>query len=323
MLDSILGSLRVVALATKTDFRSVTSREVAIFEGAMGWGEFSPFLEYSYEESIPWLISAIEAAFVQPPAPLRNEIIVNATLPAIDSPIEIAQLLDSFHGITVVKIKVGGDLQLDLDRIACVRDLRPKAKIRVDVNGLWSVDQASHFLSQVGEIEYIEQPCATLQELRELKKRSSVKVAGDEIIRKAKNPLELNLEGAVDIVMLKVAPLGGILRAMEIAHHYSLPVAVSSALESAIGISYGLKLAAALPHLDFACGLGTGALLAVDVANLPILDGKMKLSEVRPESAVLNKIAVSNERLNWWKNRIRMTWNAGVAMHVEAKGWSI
>lgn len=323
MLDSILGSLRVVTLATKTDFRSVTSREVAIFEGPMGWGEFSPFLEYSFEESIPWLISAIEAAFVQPPAPLRNEILVNATLPAIDNPIEIAQLLDSFHGITVVKIKVGGDLQLDLDRIACVRDLRPKAKIRVDVNGLWSVDQASYFLSQVGEIEYIEQPCATLEELRELKKRSSVKVAGDEIIRKAKNPLELNLEGAVDIVMLKVAPLGGILRAIEIAHHYNLPVAVSSALESAIGISYGLKLAAALPHLDFACGLGTGSLLAVDVANLPILDGKMKLSDVRPESAILNKLAVSNERLNWWKNRIRMTWSAGVAMHVEARGWSI
>lgn len=323
MLDSILGSLRVVALATKTDFRSVTSREVALFEGPMGWGEFSPFLEYSFEESIPWLISAIEAAFVQPPTLLRNEIIVNATLPAIDNPIEIAQLLDSFHGATVVKIKVGGDLQLDLDRIACVRDLRPKAKIRVDVNGLWSIEQASNFLSQVGEIEYIEQPCATLEELRELKKRSSVKVAGDEIIRKAKNPFELNLDGAVDIVMLKVAPLGGISRTMEIAHHYNLPVAVSSALESAIGISYGLKLAAALPHLDFACGLGTGSLLAVDVANLPILDGKMKISDVRPESAVLNKLAVSNERLNWWKNRIRMTWSAGVAMHVEAKGWSL
>lgn len=323
MLDSILGSLRVVALATKTNFRAVTSREVALFEGPMGWGEFSPFLEYSFEASIPWLISAIEAAFVEPPRLLRNEINVNATLPAIDNPIEIAELLDSFSGATVVKIKVGGDLQLDLDRIACVRELRPRAKIRVDVNGLWSIDQASNFLSQSGEIEYIEQPCATLEELRELKKRSSVKVVGDEIIRKAKNPLELNLDGAVDIVMLKVAPLGGISRAIEIANYHNLPVAVSSALESAIGISYGLKLAAALPRLDFACGLGTGSLLAVDVANLPILDGKIKVSDVRPESAVLNKLAVSNERLNWWKNRIRMTWSAGVAKHVEAKGWSL
>ena len=322
MLDSILGSLKVVALATKTDFRSVTSREVALFEGPMGWGEFSPFLEYSYEESVPWLLSAIEAAFVHTPVGVRSAIEVNATLPAMDDPEEIEKLLNGFEGTKVVKIKVGGEPEIDLARIACVRELRPEAKIRLDVNGLWSVNQAHAFLIQAGEIEYVEQPCSTIKELRELKLRMEIKIAGDEIIRKAKDPINLDLSGAIDIVMLKVAPLGGIAQALEIARHYSLPVAVSSALESAIGISHGLKLAAAIPELNYACGLGTGALLAVDVAELPIVDGKIEVADVTPDSLALNKFAVSNERLNWWKNRIRMTWAAGAEQKINESGWS-
>jgi len=321
MLDSILGSLKVVALATKTDFRSVTSREVALFEGAMGWGEFSPFLEYSYEESVPWLLSAVEAAFVKCPEPLRNKVEINATMPALDNPDEIAEILDSFSGAKTVKIKVGSDIEADLARINHVRRLRPDARIRIDVNGLWSVDQACAFLEQVGEIEYVEQPCFTIEELRELKLRTDVRIAGDEVIRKAKDPFKVDLSGAVDILMLKVAPLGGISRAMEIAVHHQLPVAVSSALESAVGISHGLKLAAALPELNFACGLGTGALLAVDVAELEIVDGAIEVADVIPDSSALIKLAVSNERLNWWKNRIRMTWSAGAQATAEANGW--
>jgi O-succinylbenzoate synthase len=322
MLDSILGSLKVVALATKTDFRSVTSREVALFEGPSGWGEFSPFLEYSYEESVPWLLSGIEAAFVETPVRVRKAIEVNATLPSIDDPEEIERILSGFEGVKVVKIKVGGEPEIDLARIACVRQLRPDAKIRIDVNGLWSVNQAHAFLTQAGEIEYVEQPCSTIEELRELKHRMDIKIAGDEIIRKAKDPLNLDLSGAIDIVMLKVAPLGGIAKALEIAQHYSLPVAVSSALESAIGISYGLKLAAVVPDLNFACGLGTGALLAVDVGELPIIDGKIEVADVTPDSSALIKFAVSSERLNWWKNRIRMTWVAGAEQVINESGWS-
>jgi O-succinylbenzoate synthase len=322
MLDSILGSLKVVALATKTDFRSVTSREVALFEGPEGWGEFSPFLEYGFEESVPWLLSGVEAAFVKSPAAVRQRIEVNATLPAIDDPTEIEKLLNSFEGSKVVKIKVGGEPEIDLARIRCVRELRPDAKIRIDVNGLWSVNQAQAFLTQAGEIEYVEQPCLTIEELRELKLRTGVKIAGDEIIRKARDPLNLDLSGAIDIVMLKVAPLGGIAKALEIARHYSLPVAVSSALESAVGISHGLKLAAAIPDLDYACGLGTGALLAVDVGELPIIGGEIELADIAPDPSALNKFAVSNERLNWWKNRIRMVWNAGAEQIIKDRGWS-
>ena len=323
MLDSILGSLKVVALATKTDFRSVTSREVALFEGPHGWGEFSPFLEYSYEESVPWLLSAVEAAFVRPPMQIRERIQVNATMPAIDDPVEIAQILGAFDGTCVVKIKVGGDSTADLARIARVRELRPQARIRLDVNGLWSVEQAQEFLDRVGEIEYIEQPCSTLSELRELKLRTNVKIAGDEVIRKAKNPLDIDLAGAIDVLMLKVAPLGGINRALEIAKHHGIPVAVSSALESAVGISHGLKLASALPELDYACGLGTGALLAVDVSELKIVDGMMQVSDVVPDPAALIKYAASSERLNWWKNRVRKVWDSGAQEIIQERGWGL
>ena len=323
MLDSILGSLKVVALATKTDFRSVTSREVALFEGPHGWGEFSPFLEYSYEESVPWLLSAVEAAFVRPPMQIRERIQVNATMPAIDDPVEIAQILGAFDGTCVVKIKVGGDSTADLARIARVRELRPQARIRLDVNGLWSVEQAQEFLDRVGEIEYIEQPCSTLSELRELKLRTNVKIAGDEVIRKAKNPLDIDLAGAIDVLMLKVAPLGGINRALEIAKHHGIPVAVSSALESAVGISHGLKLASALPELDYACGLGTGALLAVDVSELKIVDGMMQVSDVIPDPAALIKYAASSERLNWWKNRVRKVWDSGAQEIIQERGWGL
>ena len=323
MLDSILGSLKVVALATKTDFRSVTSREVALFEGPHGWGEFSPFLEYSYEESVPWLLSAVEAAFVRPPMQIRERIQVNATMTAIDDPVEIAQILGAFDGTCVVKIKVGGDTTADLARIARVRELRPQARIRLDVNGLWSVEQAQKFLDRVGELEYIEQPCSTLSELRELKLRTNVKIAGDEVIRKAKNPLDIHLAGAIDVLMLKVAPLGGINRALEIAKHHGIPVAVSSALESAVGISHGLKLASALPELDYACGLGTGALLAVDVSELKIVDGMMQVSDVIPDPAALIKYAASSERLNWWKNRVRKVWDSGAQEIIQERGWGL
>ena len=321
MLDSILDSLKVVALSTTTDFRAITSREVALFQGPQGWAEFSPFLEYSHEESIPWLVSAIEAAFAQTPPLIRSDIPVNATLPALDDPTEIEQILSAFEGVSVVKVKVGTEISADLARVACVRELRPHAKIRIDVNGLWSVDEAHEFLDQVGEIEYVEQPCSTIEELRELKKRCTVKIAGDEVIRKAKDPLDLDLADAIDILMLKVAPLGGITRAMEIARHHQLPVVVSSALESAVGISHGLKLAAALPELNFACGLGTGVLLAEDVAKIPIINGAMRVRDVSPDTDAIEKYAVSSERLNWWRNRVRMTWNAGAQSIAQGRGW--
>ena len=304
MLDLILDSLRVVNLPTKTNFRGINYREVALFQGPQGWAEFSPFLEYSDEESARWLACAIEAATQAPPALYRSAIAVNATLPALNGESEIAQILAAFPGCTTIKIKVGTNEEEDLARIATVRKLNPEAKIRIDVNGLWSVDQASKFLERCGEIEYVEQPCATVGELRELKSRIDVKIVGDEILRKSANPFEVDLQGAIDILMLKVQPLGGIKKAHALAAHHKLPVVVSSALESAIGINYGLTLAASFQELSFDCGLATGSLLASNVAELAIVDGKMQITRFEPN---FDGLETSADRFEWWKNRIMRT----------------
>jgi O-succinylbenzoate synthase len=304
MDQQLLDNLRVIALPMKTKFRGITVREVALIKGSHGWGEFSPFLEYDDAEAAPWLASAIEAATTPRPKLYRTSVAINGTIPALNDPDDLKRVVDSYRGANTFKVKVGTNLAEDLARVNFIRDLRPQAKIRIDVNGLWSVDQAETFLSTVGEIEYVEQPCATVEELRELKSRTSVKIVGDEVLRKAADPFAIDLVGAVDYLMLKVQPLGGIKRAHALAEHHDLPVVVSSALESAIGINYGLSLAASFEEMNFDCGLGTGSLLAADVAQLPIVDGKIEISEFEPQLAGLD---VASDRFEWWKNRIMRT----------------
>jgi len=297
----LLESLRVVALPTTTNFRGVTVREVALIKGEYGWGEFSPFLEYDDAESAPWLACAIEAATTPKPKLYRTEVAVNGTIPALNDEVELEKIVNSYPGATTFKVKVGSNAHEDIARINTIRSLRPGAKIRIDANGLLSVDQAVSLLQLVGDIEYIEQPCATLEELRELKKRIDVKIVGDEVLRKAKDPFAVDLAGAIDYLMLKVQPLGGIARAHRLAEHHKLPVVVSSALESAVGINYGLILAASFEDMTFDCGLGTGSLLAKNVAELPIVDGKIHISDVVPH---LDGLDVTADRFEWWKNRI-------------------
>lgn len=304
MDQQLLDTLRVIALPMKTDFRGINVREVALIKGSHGWGEFSPFLEYDDAESSHWLASAIEAATQPRPKLFRSSVAVNGTIPATNDPAQLTTIVDSLPGVKTYKVKVGNKLAEDLARVNVIRTLRPDAKIRVDVNGLWSVDQAEEFLKVVGQIEYVEQPCATIEELRELKSRTSVKIVGDEILRKAQDPFDLDLNGAIDYLMLKVQPLGGIKRAHAIAQHHKLPVVVSSALESAVGINYGLTLAASFQEMSFDCGLATGSLLAHDVAHLPITDGMMQISEFEPQ---IDGLDVAPDRFEWWKNRIMRT----------------
>jgi O-succinylbenzoate synthase len=304
MDQQLLDSLRVIALPMKTNFRGISDREVALIKGSHGWGEFSPFLEYDDAESAPWLASAIEAATTPQPKFYRTSVAVNGTIPALNDPDDLARIVDSFPGVNTFKVKVGNNLVEDLARIKVIRQLRPHANIRIDVNGLWNVGQAEEFLASVGQIEYVEQPCATIKELRELKSRTPVKIVGDEILRKAANPFDIDLTGAIDYLMLKVQPLGGIKRAHALAEHHNLPVIVSSALESAVGINHGLMLAASFKEMNFDCGLGTGSLLAADVAHLPIVDGKIEISEFEPQ---LDGLDVAPDRFDWWKNRIMRT----------------
>ena len=304
MDQMLLESLRVVALPMKTSFRGITVREVALIKGEYGWGEFSPFLEYDDAESAPWLASAIEAATQPKPKLYRTEVAVNGTIPATNDKEELERVVNSFPGVTTFKVKVGSSADEDIARINALRALRPNASFRIDANGLLSVEQAVSLLQLVGDIEYIEQPCATIEELRELKKQINVKIVGDEVLRKAKDPFAIDLSGAVDYLMLKVQPLGGIKRAHQLAAHHKLPVVVSSALESAVGINYGLTLAASFADMNFDCGLGTGSLLAKNVAELPIVDGKIAISDVVPH---FDGLDVSADRYEWWKNRIMRT----------------
>jgi len=304
MDQKLLETLRVVALPTTTNFRGVNVREIALIQGEYGWGEFSPFLEYDDAESAPWLACAIEAATQPKPNLYRTHVSVNGTIPALNDVKDLERIVDSFPGVNTFKVKVGTDVSEDLHRLDVVRTLRPRAAIRLDVNGLWSIEEAEIFLNSVTDIEYVEQPCATIEELRELKKRVDVKIVGDEVLRKAKDPFAIDLSGGVDYLMLKVQPLGGIKRAHELAEHHDLPVVVSSALESAVGINYGLTLAATFEEMNFDCGLGTGSLLAQNVAELPIVDGNIAISDVVPN---LEGLDVSADRYKWWKNRIMRT----------------
>ena len=307
---SLLESMRVIALPTKTNFRGINVREVALFQGEYGWGEFSPFLEYDYQECAPWLMCAIEAATKPRPQLYRNSVRVNGTIPATNDKSVIKSLVETYQGVKTFKVKVGDNLGEDIVRLAQIRSLGRDIKIRIDVNGLWSVQDALTnlyaFYEEVGPFEYVEQPCATLEELRELKASIHIplKIAVDEALRKAKDPFAIDLSGAADLVMLKVQPLGGIARAHKLAEHHKLPVVVSSALESAVGINYGLQLAASFPEMNFDCGLGTGSLLRADVASLPIVNGEIEITEVEPD---FNGYEVAPERYEWWKNRVMKT----------------
>ena len=315
-LEEALASLRVLALPMRTTFRSLDIRETALFKGENGWGEFAPFVEYSDQESLPWLESAIEAADKALSPALRESIPINATVPASNNEAEIEQILSWYPGVATVKIKVGTGIKEDLARVQEVRKHLPKAKVRIDVNGSWSVKEALSSINTIYEVtgdllEYVEQPVASLDELKQLKEGMSVdvKIAGDEVLRKAKDPFAISLDGAIDILMLKVSPLGGIKRAIDLASHHKLPVVISSALESAVGISHGLALAARIPKLDYACGLGTSALFNQDISDIPIISGAIKVKNYPIEIVQIERHELKGERLEWWRNRISRVWN--------------
>jgi O-succinylbenzoate synthase len=292
-LTDLLPTLRAFAIPMRNRFRGITVREGALLEGPAGWGEFSPFAEYGPAESSRWLASAIESATVEPPAPLRAAIGVNVTVPAVGP--QAAHDIVASSGCRTAKVKVAEPGQRpsdDIERVAAVRDaLGPAGRIRVDANGAWDVDQAARMLKQLADygLEYAEQPCATLDELAALRRRTDVPLAADESIRKAEDPLKVSAAGAADIVVIKVAPLGGVRAALRVAEACGLPVVVSSAVESSVGLAAGVALAAALPELAYDCGLATMSLLTGDVTADPLVpvDGRLP---VRPALVDLQQI---------------------------------
>jgi o-succinylbenzoate synthase len=307
-LDDLLDRLHVVALPMRVRFRGIMVREVALIDGPAGWGEFGAFLEYEPSEAAHWLAAGIEAAYRGPPPTRRDRIPINATVPAIPA-LEVPKVLARFPDVRTAKVKVaepGQTLVDDVDRVEVVRALVPI--VRVDANGGWTVDEAvaaARALTASGPLEYIEQPCKTVEELAEVRRRVDVPVAADESIRKADDPLRVVRAGAADIAVLKVAPLGGVRTLLTIAEQIDIPVVVSSALDSAVGIATGLQAAAALPELDHACGLGTGALLMDDVAEPMVpVDGYLPVRPVAPDRARLEALAAAAERKQWWIDRV-------------------
>ncbi|MFC7595655.1 o-succinylbenzoate synthase [Terrabacter sp. GCM10028922] len=314
--DELLDRAHVVALPMRVRFRGVDVREVLLLDGPSGWGEFAPFVEYADDESARWLDAAIEAAYAAWPAPVRDAVPVNATVPAV--PVgRVPDVLARFDGCTTAKVKVaerGQTLRDDIDRVAAVRAaMGPSARVRVDANGAWDVESAADALTLLAayDLEYAEQPCATVEELVELRtslvrRGTDVLIAADESIRKAEDPLRVARLGAADVVVVKVAPLGGVARALEIVEACGLPAVVSSALDTSVGIAAGVALAAALPTLDHACGLGTVGLFERDVSATPLRPtaGLLPIGRAAPDPEALAALAAPADRRQWWRDRL-------------------
>jgi O-succinylbenzoate synthase len=308
---------RYYAIPLVTQFRGILIREGLLIEGPAGWGEFCPFDDYDDQESASWLATAVEVATVGWPAPVRDRIPINCTVPAVD-PARAYQIVAT-SGCATAKVKVAdhpGSLAEDLVRVEAVRDaLGPWGAVRVDANGAWDVDTAvAHIraLDKVaGGLEYVEQPCATLDELAAVRRQVDVRIAADESIRRAEDPLRVALAEAADVAVLKCGPLGGVRRSLQVAEACGLPCVVSSALETSVGLAAELALAGALPELDFACGLGTLSLLCGDVVrdddSLWPEDGYLDVPRIppAPDRAKLDTYErVYPSQLTSWRERL-------------------
>jgi len=298
--------LQVVSIPVKNTFRGIKSREIALFEGPAGWSEFSPFLEYDNKQSATWMKAALEAATKPAPTPLRNEVMVNATLPNI-KPGEVEKVLSNFDGCTTIKIKIN---DFTIDRELLIESLKhvPNARFRLDINGGWTLDEAIVNLKNyegefAGLIDYVEQPCIDIADLKVLKNETGIKIAVDESIRKFLGSDLTKLKDVADIAVIKWAPSGGINAVLDLIKQISLPVVVSSALDSSVGISHGLALACAIPNLYGACGLATVALLEGDVTSNSLLasTGVIANRKVIPDR--ISEFKVDNQRQKWWQDR--------------------
>ncbi|WP_024801555.1 o-succinylbenzoate synthase [Nocardia sp. BMG51109] len=308
-------SAYVYAIPLRTRFRGITVREGVLIEGPLGWGEFCPFPEYDDREAANWLATTVEQVTAGWPEPVRDRIPVNCTVPAVSA--ERAHAIVAGSGCRTAKVKIADHpdaLPEDLDRVAAVRDaLGPDGAIRVDANAVWDVETAVRQIERIdraaGGLEYVEQPCRTIEELAEVRRRVDVRVAADESIRRAEDPLRVAVAGAADVAVLKCTPLGGVRRALRVAEAAGLPCVVSSALETSIGLPAQLALAGALPDLEFACGLGTVRLFDGDLITDSLLPENGSLPVPRtppqPDPELLHRFRHPDpQRERWWRDRL-------------------
>ncbi len=317
MSDRIdVEAARVYSIPMRTRFRGITVREGMLIPGPAGWGEFCPFSDYDDQVSAPWLAAAVEAGTLGWPEPVRDRIPINCTIPAVDP--QHAYEITVGSGCRTGKVKVAAhpdSLREDLARLEAVRDaLGPGGRVRIDANAGWDIDTAVTVIPQLdraaGGLEYVEQPCPSVDELAAVRRSVDVPIAADETIRRAEDPLRVAVAGAADIVVLKASPLGGVRRSLQVAESAGLPCVVSSALETSIGLAAQLALAGALPELDFACGLGTLSLLAGDVVtgaeSLRPVDGYLPVPRRPPvpDPVLLAGLVPDPGRAAWWQARL-------------------
>ena len=294
--EEIAQRARVVDLPM-IKFRGITHREAMLIEGPKGWAEWSPVLEYETPEAATWLKCALEVAFEGVPKPKRDKVEVNGTVPAVPAR-DVENIVARFPGVKTVKVKVaekGQSLADDVERVAEVRRLMPKALIRVDANRGWSVEQAIEAAQKLGPLEYMEQPCQTVEELEQV--RPYAPVAADESIRKASDPLQVR--GRVDYAILKCQPMGGPTNVLKVERDLGLRVTVSSALETGVGM-YACLATAAAQDVQPAAGLGPGSFFYEDVAEpRRIVDGQLVVTPVTPT----NFPPCANE--DFWYRRLK------------------
>lgn len=310
-------AVHVYAIPMTTRFRGITVREGVLLQGPMGWGEFCPFDDYDDAVSASWLATAIEASTLGWPEPIRDRIPVNCIVPAV-GPDEASRITVG-SGCRTAKVKVADhprSLAEDIARLEAVRDaLGPSGAVRCDANGVWDVDRATQVIPQLdraaGGLEYVEQPCRTVEELAAVRRVVDVRIAADESIRRAEDPMRVAVAGAADVAVIKCTPLGGVRRSLQIAEAAGLPCVVSSALETSVGLAAQLALAGALPQLDFACGVDTLSLLTTDVVadgdSLRPVDGYLPVPRVppAPDPAALESTRLTDpQRAVWWIERL-------------------
>ncbi|WP_431908385.1 o-succinylbenzoate synthase [Amycolatopsis thermoflava] len=303
----------VYAIPLRNRFRGITVREGVLLRGPAGWGEFCPFADYDDRESAPWLAAAVEASELGWPAPVRDRVEVNTTVPVVGA--EAAYEMVAASGCRTAKVKVAdprASIVEDCERVAAVRDaLGPGGAIRVDANTAWDVDTAVKAIRELdraaGGLEYVEQPCPSIDELAAVRRKVDVRIAADESIRRAEDPLRVAVANAADVAVIKVAPLGGVRRALEVAEAAGLPCVVSSAVETSVGLAAGLALAGALPELEFACGLGTMSLLTDDTTShsLSPVDGYLPVLRQAPEPDRAAETAADEATTKAWLDRLR------------------
>jgi O-succinylbenzoate synthase len=320
-LAEVLAAASVVSVPMRMKFRGVVVREAVLLHGPLGWGEFAPFLEYDDGEAATWLAAGIEAGWTGWPAARRADVAINATVPAVAAE-AVPGLLDRFAGCDTVKVKVAEKGQSPADDLARVRAVRahwPHAASRVDANAGWSVAEALIALRELSEVglQYAEQPCATVEELVELRAalerdHVTVPLAADESIRKADDPLRVARSGAVDVAVVKVAPLGGVAATLAVAGELAalgVRMVVSSALDTSVGIAAGLAAAGALPEEPLACGLGTVTFFTQDVCDEPLVPvaGRLPVTAAAP-TPTPRAFAADTDRAAWWTDRLTRCW---------------